>query len=277
MNEGARLDEILHTVEAPSHLLRAALPGPGLRRAGVHRAQHLAALRRLVRRRPFEPQASAPEKLASELASLAGGAGVLAERALALAEAAKNARRLRAARPGTSAPGTARTFPDELRIAGHLAEMAVLADPARSGHPPGPRRGLLPHGARRHLDDGEGDLPLGRHRSRLTRLRPGVELLGHVSRGVTSASGPDRPLRNYLASAWLASVDPVKPPPEPSGAAHDEPAAGRRTTLTAARGSSTARGRNPGPRRVVLGRSATCSRPSGAIGAARPRVTIPSS
>ena len=56
MNEGARLDDIVHTVRAPEHL-RAALPPTDLRRARVRRPQHLAPLRRLVRRRPVSPQA----------------------------------------------------------------------------------------------------------------------------------------------------------------------------------------------------------------------------
>ena len=52
MNEGARLDDIIHTVRAPARSARAAVPAPDLRRSRVHRAQHLAPLRRLVRRQP---------------------------------------------------------------------------------------------------------------------------------------------------------------------------------------------------------------------------------
>ena len=59
MNEGARLDDILHTVRAPAAPARQAVPAPDLRRARVHRPQHLAALRRLVRRQPGQPQAGA--------------------------------------------------------------------------------------------------------------------------------------------------------------------------------------------------------------------------
>jgi glyoxylase-like metal-dependent hydrolase (beta-lactamase superfamily II) len=44
MNQGATLDTILHTVRPPE-----ALPPAGLRRAGVHRQERLAPVRRLVR------------------------------------------------------------------------------------------------------------------------------------------------------------------------------------------------------------------------------------
>jgi alkyl sulfatase BDS1-like metallo-beta-lactamase superfamily hydrolase len=62
----------------------------------------------------------APERaLAAELASLAGGPGALAERALQLLAAA------------TDAPEDGAGAADEaLRVAGHLAESAWLADPA---------------------------------------------------------------------------------------------------------------------------------------------------
>ncbi len=56
--------------------------------------------------------------LASELAALAGGAAALADRAVELAE-------------GAGSGG--REFSTELRLAGHLAELAVLADPSDPG------------------------------------------------------------------------------------------------------------------------------------------------
>ena len=59
MNEGARLDDIVHTVRAPAHLLERPYLHAGLRRARVRRAQPLAALRRLVRRQPVAPEARA--------------------------------------------------------------------------------------------------------------------------------------------------------------------------------------------------------------------------
>ena len=59
MNEGARLDDIVHTVDRARRAARQAVPPPDLRRAGVRRPQRLAALRRLVRRQPGPPQARA--------------------------------------------------------------------------------------------------------------------------------------------------------------------------------------------------------------------------
>ena len=59
MNEGARLDDIVHTVRRARAPARAAVPPADLRRARVRRAQHLALLRRLVRRRPVAPEAGA--------------------------------------------------------------------------------------------------------------------------------------------------------------------------------------------------------------------------
>ncbi len=77
----------------------------------------------------------APESaLAGELAALAGGAGVLAERALAL---------LQAQAPGGDDPAVS------LRLAGHLAELAALAAPIGPGCPQGARRGVRPAVARR--------------------------------------------------------------------------------------------------------------------------------
>ena len=80
----------------PGRAARAPLPAPRLRRAGVHRAQRLAPLRRLVGRRPVAPQAGprAPRS-PREIAALAGGARKLADRAAELADA----RRLRARLP----------------------------------------------------------------------------------------------------------------------------------------------------------------------------------
>ncbi len=59
MNGGARLDEVIHTVQPPAGADRAALPPAGLRRARVHRAHRLAPLRRLVGRQPGHPAARA--------------------------------------------------------------------------------------------------------------------------------------------------------------------------------------------------------------------------
>jgi alkyl sulfatase BDS1-like metallo-beta-lactamase superfamily hydrolase len=105
MNEGARLDEIIHTVKAPAALLdrpylRPVYDDPEFVVRNVWRLYggwydgNPASLK------------PAPEAaLAGELAQLAGGAGVLADRALEAADAG------------------------DLRLAGHLAEFAALAAP----------------------------------------------------------------------------------------------------------------------------------------------------
>ncbi len=59
MNEGAPLDRIVHAVRAPQAAARQALPAADLRRARVHRAQPVAAVRRLVRGRSVAAQAGA--------------------------------------------------------------------------------------------------------------------------------------------------------------------------------------------------------------------------
>ena len=59
MNDGARLDDVLHTVKPAGAPRGQAVPAADLRRARVHRAQHVAALRRLVRRQPRPPPPAA--------------------------------------------------------------------------------------------------------------------------------------------------------------------------------------------------------------------------
>ncbi len=93
MNAGARLDEVLHTVAAPAHLaerpyLRPVYDEPEFVVRNVWRLYggwwdgNPASLK------------PAPESaLAGELAALAGGAGVLADRALALVESPGRGRR----------------------------------------------------------------------------------------------------------------------------------------------------------------------------------------
>jgi alkyl sulfatase BDS1-like metallo-beta-lactamase superfamily hydrolase len=105
MNEGARLDEVIHSVTAPKHLierpyLRPIYDDPEFVVRNVWRLYggwydgNPATLK------------PAPETdLALEVAALAGGADKLAARAWQLCEAG------------------------DLRLAGHLAEMAVLAAP----------------------------------------------------------------------------------------------------------------------------------------------------
>ena len=116
MNAGARLDEAIHSVTPPAHLmarpyLQPVYDEPEFVVRGVWRLYggwwdgNPATLK------------PAPEAdLARELADLAGGPGALADRALALIEAA-----------GSADPDAA------LRLAGHLAELAWLAAPDDPG------------------------------------------------------------------------------------------------------------------------------------------------
>lgn len=109
MNEGARLDDAIHTVRPPAHLLerpylRPIYDEPEFAVRGIWRLfggwwdGNPATLK------------PAPERdLAAEVAALAGGAGRLAERARELAAAG------------------------DLRLAGHLAELAALAAPDDPG------------------------------------------------------------------------------------------------------------------------------------------------
>ena len=115
MNAGGRLDDAIHGVVPPAHLmdrpyLRPVYDEPEFivhtvwRRYGGWWDGNPATLK------------PAPERaLAAELAALAGGARMLADRAGALA-----------------APG-AQAGDDALRLAGHLAELAWLADPGDQG------------------------------------------------------------------------------------------------------------------------------------------------
>jgi alkyl sulfatase BDS1-like metallo-beta-lactamase superfamily hydrolase len=105
MNAGARLDEVLHTVRLPADL--AALP---YLRASYDEPEFV--VRNIWRLyggwydgNPANLKPARDLDLAVELASLSGGARVLADRAAELAAAG------------------------DLRLACHLAELAVLADP----------------------------------------------------------------------------------------------------------------------------------------------------
>jgi alkyl sulfatase BDS1-like metallo-beta-lactamase superfamily hydrolase len=114
MNAGARLDEVLHTVTVPARLserpyLKPVYDEPEFVVRNVWRLYggwwdgNPASLK------------PAPESaLASELAALAGGAGVLAERALAL----------------LASPSEGTDPAHSMRLAGHLAELAALAAPS---------------------------------------------------------------------------------------------------------------------------------------------------
>ncbi|MCZ7461365.1 alkyl sulfatase dimerization domain-containing protein [Streptomyces sp. WMMC940] len=105
LNAGARLDDLLHTVSPPAHLsdrpyLRAAYDEPEF------------VVHNLWRQyggwydgNPARLKPASDARLAAELAGLAGGAQVLADAARRHADAG------------------------EFRLAGHLAELAVLAEP----------------------------------------------------------------------------------------------------------------------------------------------------
>jgi alkyl sulfatase BDS1-like metallo-beta-lactamase superfamily hydrolase len=108
MNEGARLDEIIHSVRAPAHLLARPYLQP------VYDEPEFV-VRNVWRLyggwydgNPANLKPAPERSLAGELAALAGGADRLAERARKLAEDGDD---------------------DGLRLAGHLAELACLAVP----------------------------------------------------------------------------------------------------------------------------------------------------
>lgn len=105
MNAGARLDEIIHTVRAPDHLvakpyLRPIYDEPEFI---VHNIWRL--LGGWYDGNPATLKPAPDATVAAEVAALAGGAAALARRAVDVAEAG------------------------DLRLAGHLAEWAVLAAP----------------------------------------------------------------------------------------------------------------------------------------------------
>jgi alkyl sulfatase BDS1-like metallo-beta-lactamase superfamily hydrolase len=106
MNDGARLDDIVHTVRAPAHLLERPYLRP------IYDEPEFV-VRNIWRQYggwydgdPSHLKPAPPAVLAAEIASLAGGAGRLAERAREVAAAG------------------------DLRLAGHLAELAAQAAPA---------------------------------------------------------------------------------------------------------------------------------------------------
>jgi alkyl sulfatase BDS1-like metallo-beta-lactamase superfamily hydrolase len=118
MNGGARLDEVIHTVEAPARLMERPYLQP------VYDEPEFIV--RTVWRlyggwwdgNPATLKPAPERALALELAALAGGAGALADRATALLGAT-----------GATGPGDDAS----LRLAGHLAELAWLAAPDDPG------------------------------------------------------------------------------------------------------------------------------------------------
>ena len=118
MNRGARLDEILHSVAAPPHLLER----PYLRPVYDEPEFVVRNIWRLYGGwwdgNPATLKPAPESTVARELAELAGGVSVLAARAQSLAEAA-----------AAGADGGADLTTD-LRVAAHLAETAALAAPS---------------------------------------------------------------------------------------------------------------------------------------------------
>jgi len=112
MNAGARLDEIVHSVTAPPHLLER----PYLRPIYDEPEFVVRNVWRLYGGwydgDPSHLKPAAAPALATEIADLAGGATTLATRAEELAAAGDD---------------------ESLRIAGHLAELAALAAPDDAG------------------------------------------------------------------------------------------------------------------------------------------------
>jgi alkyl sulfatase BDS1-like metallo-beta-lactamase superfamily hydrolase len=117
MNAGARLDEVLHTVAAPAHLVDR----PYLRPVYDEPEFVVRNVWRLYGGwwdgNPSSLKPAPEAALARELAELAGGAAVLAARASALLESPPEG-----ADPAVS-----------MRLAGHLAELAALAAPGDAG------------------------------------------------------------------------------------------------------------------------------------------------
>jgi alkyl sulfatase BDS1-like metallo-beta-lactamase superfamily hydrolase len=117
MNAGARLDEIVHTVRAPA----ALLDKPYLRPVYDEPEFVVRNIWRLYGGwydgNPAHLKPAPDAALAREVAALAGGPTALADRALTLAESA--------------ADGEAGEA--DLRVAGHLAELAALAAPDDAG------------------------------------------------------------------------------------------------------------------------------------------------
>ena len=109
MNAGARLDELIHTVSVPDHLrgrpwLQPVYDEPEFI---VHNVWRLYG--GWYDGNPATLKPASEAALASEIAQLAGGASVLADRARALSDDGND------------------------RLASHFAELAALADPDDAG------------------------------------------------------------------------------------------------------------------------------------------------
>ncbi len=111
MNDGARLDDILHTVAPPAELVDKPYLQPVYDEPEFIVRNVWRLYGGWYDGNPAHLKPAPDAVLATEVAALAGGAQVLADRASALA--------------GSGDAG-------DLRLAGHLAEMAALADPGSS-------------------------------------------------------------------------------------------------------------------------------------------------
>ncbi len=124
MNRGARLDEAIHTVSPPARLMER----PYLQPVYDEPEFIVRAVWRLYGGwwdgNPATLKPASERALALELADLAGGAGALADRALALVEASSTTGSHRAAPVTDDGP---------MRLAAHLAELAWLAAPDDPG------------------------------------------------------------------------------------------------------------------------------------------------
>jgi len=131
MNGGGRLDDALHTVRVPVALAERPYLQP------VYDEPEFVV--RTVWRRyggwwdgnPATLKPARERALAAEIARLAGGAGVLAARAIELTEAAQAQASQVDGSHGAHAlaPENAARAEESLRLAGHLAELAWLAAP----------------------------------------------------------------------------------------------------------------------------------------------------
>jgi glyoxylase-like metal-dependent hydrolase (beta-lactamase superfamily II) len=112
MNQGARLDEVLHSVRAPAHLLAKPYLQPVYDEPEFVVRNIWRLYGGWYNGNPADLKPAPEAALARQLAELAGGAGALADRAGALAASGGD---------------------DDLRLAGHLAELAALAAPDDAG------------------------------------------------------------------------------------------------------------------------------------------------
>jgi alkyl sulfatase BDS1-like metallo-beta-lactamase superfamily hydrolase len=112
MNQGARLDEIIHTVKAPQELLDKPYLRPVYDEPEFVVRNTWRLYGGWYDGNPASLKPAPDAAVASELAELAGGASVLADRAASLAATGDEA---------------------SLRLAGNLAEIASLAAPSDEG------------------------------------------------------------------------------------------------------------------------------------------------